>query len=446
MPMIRYIMVLPTAAIVVLILVMLTAIHILSSEAVKYEIRKNLRKSVEVNRYRVSVENKELKFAEDFKFRDENVSFVFIKRNGKVIEGEYPKGITEEMYLHKPKNNHTFVVSGDEKYYVHDIRIGKYGRKGVFIRGIMKRSDADSFYYRIEMIAYVSLAVFFVLFLIYEIFFARRISKELKNMCKAAERIGADMDISQRIQSESQIYEIEILAKANNRMLDCMEQMFQRQEQFTSDVAHELRTPLAAVMAQCQYAMNKVEDKEEFQEILEVIHRQSKKIHAIITQLLHFSRLDQDRMQLENETLYLMEIVASICEECQEEAHDAVEIKLHLENAVTTGDMNLIAIVIKNLVSNAVKFSHPGGVIDVSAGEEGEQVYVRVRDYGVGIAPEDTTRIFQRFYKCDKSRNEEGFGLGLPLSEKIAQKHGGNITVSSEIGKGSVFTLYLPRK
>ena len=69
-----------------------------------------------------------------------------------------------------------------------------------------------------------------------------------------------------------------------------------------------------------------------------------------------------------------------------------------------------------------------------------------VRDYGIGIDPDDLEHIFQRFYKCDRSRNAEGFGLGLPLSEKIARKHGGKITVSSEKGKGSVFTLYLPKE
>ena len=151
-------------------------------------------------------------------------------------------------------------------------------------------------------------------------------------------------------------------------------------------------------------------------------------------------------MQLQDELLDLTEIVQSICEEQQEKAGDKVSICLHLKEAVTTGDIGLIAIVIQNLVENAVKFSHGQGQVDVDTGEVEQQVYVRVEDHGIGVKPENKENIFRRFYKCDESRNAEGFGLGLALSAKIVEKHKGRITLESIYGEGSVFTLYLPKR
>lgn len=216
------------------------------------------------------------------------------------------------------------------------------------------------------------------------------------------------------------------------------------QEQFTSDVAHELRTPVAVLLAQCQYVMGNEVSGEEIREFIEVVHRQSEKMDTLILQLLKLSRLDQDRMEIQYETLDLKEIVQSVCEEWQEKSEESVKFRFDFQEVYSRGDISLISIVILNLITNAVKFSDPGGNVDVIMGKEDAWVYVSVRDYGIGMKPEEIEHIFHRFYKCDKSRNAEGFGLGLPLSKKIAQKHGGDITVESEPGKGSIFTLYLP--
>lgn len=197
-------------------------------------------------------------------------------------------------------------------------------------------------------------------------------------------------------------------------------------------------------MAQCQYAEARKIGAEEYGEILDVVFRQSKKIDRLIIQLLHLSRLEQGRMQIQEETLDLVEIVQSVCEEQQEKLKNGVSVRLELNEAFSTGDIGLIAIVIQNLLTNAAKFSRVNGRIDVRTGEVRGEAFVEVRDYGIGIEKENQKRIFQRFYKCDKSRNAEGFGLGLSLSKKIAEKHDGRIEVESEPEKGSVFTLYLP--
>ena len=423
----------------------MVVIRVLSNAAMDSEIKRSLVRNINMNKKNVSVENGELQISEDFFDQGDSVCYLIIRRNGKVLEGEYPKETEAVLTEYRVNTNLSRSVTlNGMKYYFRDKRIGKYKDRGVFIRGIIKKSDADSIYRKIEVIAYISIACVLFLMLVCEMILAKRISKELKNMCDTAEHIGSNLDLSQRMKCDDQLYEIATLAQANNRMLDQMEQTLKFQEQFTSDVAHELRTPVAVVLAQCEYVAGKKLSEEEIREFIEVVQRQSGKIDMLIVQLLKLSRLDQDRMTLQHETLDLMAIVQSVCEEQQDKAADAVTIKTDLKEVFSRGDINLISIVILNLLTNAVKFSNPGGQIDVSTGEEDEWVYVSVRDYGIGIDAEDLEHIFQRFYKCDKSRNAEGFGLGLPLSEKIAVKHGGKITVSSEKGKGSVFTLYLP--
>lgn len=430
----------------IMAIIMLIMIRILSNAAVEYDIKQELSKAVNQNFRYVSIEDRELKVTENFSYRDEDVVFLILNKAGEILKGDYPEEVADTLISFPVKNTvGRSVVCNGEKYYVKDLRIGRSDSKGIFIRGIIKKSDAYSHYRTIELVSYLSIVGIFCVIFIGELILSKRISIELKNMCKTAESIGSNLDMSQRMECDNRFHEIAILAQANNRMLDRMEQTFLTQEQFTSDVAHELRTPVAVVMAQCEYAKDKVTSKDEFEEVLDVVYRQSKKINTIITQLLNFSRLDQDRVQLQNETIDLMEIVESVCEEQEDKFGAAISMELHLKEAVTTGDINLISIVIQNLVTNAIKFSDEYGKIDIRTGEVENEVYVTVQDYGIGIKKEEQERIFQRFYKCEKSRNAEGFGLGLPLSVKIAEKHGGRITVFSEAGMGSIFTLYLPK-
>ena len=436
----------PAVALITMAVVILVVIRLLSNAAIDSEIKRSLVKDVRVNRNNIFVENNELVIPEDLFDQSDSVYFLILRRDGSIIEGEYPEEASERLAQCEIDAgiSHTVLFQG-MKYYIRDSRIEKYQGTTIFIRGVIRRSDAESFYRRIELAAYISMVCVLFFMFICEIILAKRISKELKNMCNTAASIGSNLDLSQRMECEDQFYEIATLAQANNRMLDQMEQTLKQQEQFTSDVAHELRTPVAVVLAQCEYVTGKKLSEAETKEFIEVVCRQSGKMDMLIVQLLELSRLDQDRMTLQHEMLDLMEIVQFVCEEQQDKAAEKVTINLDLKEVFSRGDINLISIVILNLLTNAVKFSNPGGQIDISTGEEDEWVYVSVKDYGIGIDPEDLENIFRRFYKCDKSRNAEGFGLGLSLSEKIAVKHGGKITGSSEKGKGSVFTLYLPR-
>lgn len=442
----HYIVLWPMIVITAMMVMMMVTIYFLSNAAIEYDIKNDLRKSVTKSLDYISIEKDNIKIADKFWY-EEDCTFVIIRDDGIVEAGTYPKELKNKIKeLEIPVRMTVLLTSGSEKYYVMDKRILEYKQQRLFVRGIIKKSDADSHYQTIAMISYLNVACVLLVILAWGMFYSKRVSRALEDMCKTAESIGTSFDITKRMKGDYKFQEVEVLAQANNRMLDRIEQNFIQQKQFTSDVAHELRTPIAVVLAQCQYAKARKLSTEEHEEILDVIFRQSKKIDRMIMQLLHLSRLDQDRMEIQDETLDLVEIVQSVCEEWQDKLQNGIHMRLQLEEAFSLGDIGLIVIVIENLLTNAAKFSRPNGVIDIKTGEAAGEAYVEVKDYGIGIAEENKERIFQRFYKCEKSRNAEGFGLGLPLSRKIAEKHGGRIIMESELGKGSTFTLFLPVK
>lgn len=438
---------------VIMAFIMLIMIRFLSNAAVEYDIKQDLKRSVEKNLHHVSIEYGQLNISEDFLYQDDYIHFVIVRRNGKVWAGAYPEEIAEDLINYRARHSHSrSIICNDEKYYVRDMKIGriekigkdgKYKARNLFVRGILRKEDAYSLYRTIEIVAYLSIIGIFLVIFLCEMLLTKKISKELQNMRETAENIGLDLDMSKRMEYTGRFQEIAVLAQANNRMLDRMEQVFLQQEQFNSDVSHELRTPVAVVMAECQSIKGKDKSKEELKEVLDVVYRQSLKINTIIKQLLHLSRLEQGREQIREEDIDLLEIVESICEEIQDKSEAEILINLNLQEVHTIGDIQLIMMVVDNLIRNALKFGPSNGPIDISTGEENGQIFVSVRDYGSGIPKEEQENIFKRFYKSDKSRNREGFGLGLALSMKIAETHGGTITLESEEGKGSEFKFLL---
>ncbi len=423
--------------------VMFAFVHILANEAAEYDIRQNLEREAFKNLKCISVdEDGQIVYDEGFAQENGDIHFLVLDYNGKILFGEYPPKFPEDLEI-KLKKMHQ-VSAGGEIFYIRDMC--KYIRNGrrVYLRAVIRKSDTYSRYQMMEYLSYLSILAVFCAAVAGGILLAKGISGSLKEMCRSAEAVGRNMNMSERMEYDGKFYELAVLTQANNRMLDRLEETFRQQEQFTSDVAHELRTPVAVMMAQCQYAHGKSVGREEYQEIFEVIERQSLKVSAIISRLLELSRLDYDRRDIQKEDIDLPEIVQSVCEDLQQKSSDGLKLQLKLMEARTTGDIGLAMIAIQNLITNAVKYSEAGSVIEIETGIRDHMVFVSVKDHGTGIGEEDMPHIFKRFYKTDKSRNSEGFGLGLPLTMKIAQKHGGTVLAESELGKGSKFTLLLP--
>jgi len=223
-------------------------------------------------------------------------------------------------------------------------------------------------------------------------------------------------------------------------------------QDFVANVSHELRTPVTSVKGFAEALLDgALDDPEKAERFVQIIMRQSNHLESIISDLLELSRLDERAGQsLDQQETPLSEIVQHAVELRQTLADErgvtlAVTCGAELTVRVHAG---LIEQALVNLIDNAIKYGVNGGVnrVEIDAAQEGPTVRITVRDHGQGIEPQHIGRLFERFYRVDKGRSREqgGTGLGLAIVKHIAQLHGGTVTVTSEPGKGTVFTLRLP--
>ena len=248
----HYIVLWPMVVITAMMLLMMMTIRLLSNAAIEYDIKNDLRKSMNQSLKYISFEKDGLKIEDEFWYI-QDCTFVILRTDGTVEAGNYPEKLKEKIKeLEVPERLTVSVTSGTEKYYVRDVKIGREHTKWkYYVRGIIKKSDADSHYATIAMVSYLNIICVLAAILVWGLFYSKRVSRALDDMCKTAESIGTSFDITKRMTENYKFQEVEVLAQANNRMLDRIEQNFKQQKQFTSDVAHELRTPIAVVLAQC---------------------------------------------------------------------------------------------------------------------------------------------------------------------------------------------------
>jgi len=228
-------------------------------------------------------------------------------------------------------------------------------------------------------------------------------------------------------------------------------QSYRQIQQFTADAAHELRTPLAATQATVESALGLPHlDEKETRDILRTIERQNQRLIQLVADLLLLARLERKAMPMRLKPCCLNDVVSDLVEELEVLALSA---KVRLKNEVrvpypleVVGDEEQLYRLVSNLIVNAIQYTPAGGQITMILDRSNGHALIEVRDTGIGIAPEEQTRIFERFYRVnsDRSRSSGGAGLGLAIASAIIQAHHGSLQVQSELGKGSTFTIQLP--
>lgn len=228
-------------------------------------------------------------------------------------------------------------------------------------------------------------------------------------------------------------------------MFERLEQSFEAEKQFTSDASHELRTPTAVILAQCSYLRKHGDSLEDYQEAMEVVDRQAKKMSFLIDRLLDMTRLDLGTQRVSKEAFNFSEMVSDLCSEQDNNGH-GISLISHIEpDIIIKADPFLISRVVSNLLENARKYGRENGHIWVRLFSKKEGVFLEVEDDGIGISPEDIDKIWQRFYQVNPSRKAGlGLGLGLSMVQQIISLHNGSVQVKSVLEKGSCFSVFLP--
>lgn len=277
---------------------------------------------------------------------------------------------------------------------------------------------------------------------------SRRALAPVDEITRSARNIGAQ-NLAMRLAVPSTGDELERLATTLNEMLSRLDGAFQRITQFTADASHELRTPVSVMRTSAELALRKSRTETEYQEALSQILRESEKVSRLIDQLLTLARADSSSTALPITRTNLNETLQKAWEETNVLANAK---GLHAEDFMpaapvwVNGDPASLERLFLILLDNAVKYTAGGGRIELRLSTDDGFAVAEVRDTGIGIAPEDITHIFDRFYRADRARSREtgGTGLGLAIGRWIAQAHGGEIRVQSEPSKGSSFQVRLP--
>lgn len=239
--------------------------------------------------------------------------------------------------------------------------------------------------------------------------------------------------------------EIGRLATTFNEMLERLETGFKRERQFTADASHELRTPLAAMQAILAVTREKERTPPEYQQALTDLSDETDRMRSLVEDLLRLARGEKG-FSLQLAALDLSLLLSDVVDVLQPlAASKGLALNHNLPPTLPfTGDMDALIRLFVNLVDNAIKYTEKGS-ISVSARQDENTILVQVSDTGIGIPPEHLPHIFERFYRVESARSSGGAGLGLAIARQIAQAHGGKITVSSQVSKGTHFIVALPQ-
>ena len=274
-------------------------------------------------------------------------------------------------------------------------------------------------------------------------------AKALAPIEEISQTIGgiSEANLTERVAVEKFPKELKILAGTFNRTFDSLEKSFSRQKQFIADASHELKTPLSVIVSQSEITLRRPRTAAEYRRPLEVILGTGRMMSDMVKKLVSIACLDATTLEMKMTNLDLRQVMeesvrllAPIAEQ------HGIELQLSApEPATVAGDRQALLEVFVNVLDNAIKYNMPSGRVDVSLGRTDGWLAAVICDSGSGIPAAEQDRVFDRFYRVDKSRSKKigGSGLGLSIARDIIQLHGGTMQLSSQPGEGTTVTILL---
>lgn len=291
----------------------------------------------------------------------------------------------------------------------------------------------------------VSLTVVILLAGLLGFFLMKKMLRPLDRIVSTAGDISGS-DLSRRLNMPGKD-ELGRLAGTMDHMFERLEKAFIREKQFTADVSHELGTPLAVISGEAQLALQDKNTAEEYRQTLCTILERTNHLSSITRKLLFLAR-DDSNQSIQMKNINLSALLSDLAQDA-EVLSESKNIRFDYKDGAgvqVEGDETLLKDLFLNLIDNAVKYTPENGRISMSLERKDGHAAVSIADNGAGIPAEHLPELFRRFYRVDPSRSSKtgGTGLGLAICQKIIEFHSGKITVESEVGKGSVFTVFLP--
>jgi signal transduction histidine kinase len=280
--------------------------------------------------------------------------------------------------------------------------------------------------------------------------FLGRTQRQLAEITTEVAAITDGRSLHRRLVLSEETTDFAGLVTTLNAMIGRLETSFSGLRRFTADASHELKTPLAVLRADVERAMTESASQNERMVALEEALQEVRRMSDLVESLLTLARADEGRFDIHREPIELQPLVQEVYETALilGEAQGVTVNLPFTADATVMADRTRLRQLFLNLVTNAIKYTPAGGKVELGLGRHPDNVTFAVRDTGIGISAADFPHIFERFWRADRVRSRMsergGFGLGLAISQWIAQAHGGTLTASSRLGRGSLFTVTLP--
>lgn len=407
----------------------------------------------------IDFEDSSIKVAGTLDLFIEGVSLLIYDSNGVLLLGTIPTAFPASTPL--ISGQHQTVSPNDtQEWGIYDMMVS-YRTSSIWVRGIYSTRTASTLMQQLLLAAAIVLPLLAILALVLGYLITRRAFQPIQTINRTVNEIQGSQDLARRIDVDpNRQDEIHELADNFNLLFQRLQERFEKEQQFTSDASHELRTPIAAIQAQAEHALDEATTEAERHHALERILLQSRAMSNIINQLLLLTRADRQRSQLEFELIDLGELCELVAEAEEDEASSrGIRLMTRIEDSVLVrGDQSLLLRLVMNLLSNAIKYNKENGYVALDLTKKDGQAVLTVSDSGIGIPEADLAKIFNRFYRVDQTRDrssladatsaapagEYSSGLGLSIVDWAVEAHSGSIQVQSNEGSGSSFIVRLP--
>lgn len=334
---------------------------------------------------------------------------------------------------------------GSHRWYVYDTYVAVPGYESVWLRMHMSSDVSDSVRASVLHDGVYLLPLLAVITLLGGYLITARAFLPIRKMRTVADSIVSGEDLSARIPLDAGVQKDELyaLGETVNGMLARLEDAFRRETQFTSDAAHELRTPLIRMITQGEYALS-LENMQGKDDALVSMLDSAQEMNALVSHLLLLARMESGQLPRED----LCDLSAMLCEIAEDMLplmqERSMTLRLSTLQGCVMGNRRMLARTAINLIDNAIRYGREGGEISISMQRSEDTLSFTVHDDGPGLSEDDAKHVFTRFWRSDSARTTEGTGIGLSLVAACAKAHGGSACVKSEPGQGAAFTVTLP--
>lgn len=371
---------------------------------------------------------------------DKNTRITKIDKDGKVLYDSHGR---KDLENHKTRKE---VVEALKNGYGEDVRRSETIGKNMYYYALLLN---DKSVIRVSKTMYnmVAIAIDFLPFML-GIFLIMLLLSWMIARWQTRRIIGPINDIDLENPLENITYrELEPLLVAmdlNNKQKDMVSNM---RKEFSANVSHELKTPLTSISGYAEIMKNGIVKEKDIPNFADRIYKEASRLIKLVNDIINISRLDEGYVDIEKEDVDLFEMSREISSRLAKQANDkGIKVALEGERVICHGIRQILDDMVYNLVENAIKYNKENGKVTIWVGSTLDGVKIRVTDTGIGIADEETDRIFERFYRVDKSHSKEigGTGLGLSIVKHGAMVHGASLSVDSKLGEGSVFEIRFP--